>query len=104
MKKFLSFMVVVCLTTTLFSQTVVYDKDSKVTVTGMTDAIFDSRTFAGQCLHGDKNMCGEFTMDYLYGGLEISDRDALVVLTKACKLNAYESCRALQILKNKGKK
>lgn len=105
MKKFLIGTIIFSMiATTMFGQTVVYDKGSKVTVEGMTDEIFDSSSYAGLCLKGDKNMCGEFAMDYMYGGLQISNKDALVILTKGCKLRDAAACQALNVLKNKGKK
>lgn len=76
-------------------QTVTYNNGSKVTVEGMTDAsLEDPQYFKQQCMNGDKGMCGEFAMDYLYGGVKdrINKRDALVVFTKGCRLGDQASC------------
>lgn len=80
--------------TTMYGQTTEYGPHSKVTVEGMTDAIFDVSTYAGQCLKGDKDMCGEYAMDYLYGGEKnrITKHDAQVIFTKGCSLGDRASC------------
>ena len=86
---------------TTYGQTTVYGQHSKVTVEGMTDSIFDVSTYAGQCMNGDKHMCGEYAMDYLYGGEKdrITEQQAITIFTKGCRLGNQSSCKILKSLK-----